>query len=91
VYSLEATLEDSTIVETYRPHDPNLSSPFVARTCIEEGPDGCLAERATLDVSRGRTERDPHVLRVCAARRALSAYLDEDVRAAFRAELAECL
>ena len=91
VYSLEATLEDSTIVETYRTHDPNQSSPFVMRTCIAEGPDGCLAERATLDVNRGRAEGDPHVLRVCAARQALHPYLDEDVRAAFRTELTECL
>jgi len=91
VYSLRATLEDATIVETYRPRDENAPSDVVSRACIAEGPEGCLAERVTLHIRVGLAQNDPHVLRVCASRRALYPYLDDNVRAAFRDELSECL
>lgn len=101
LYSLLATLEDEQIVETYRPRDANEGDRFVTRTCTDGSSprvrasgwprcDDGRAPFARLDVAAARRAGDAHAEAVCASRRALAAYLADDVRAAYARELEEC-
>jgi hypothetical protein len=99
-YSLIATLSDESVLETYRPLDPNCGRVGVTRrgapghpTTVESG-DECRADGqvtgAVLDVARGLAARDPATLALCASRRALTPYLSADVQRAYAKELSEC-
>lgn len=89
LYSILATLSDRTALETYRPRDDNEDDPFVRTECLPESPD-CRARIAELDLASGLAARDAHALAVCASRRALTPFLSDDAREAYRAELEVC-
>jgi hypothetical protein len=80
-FGLRSVFEDEGPTETYRPRDANAGDPFIARL-----PGG----RARLDMKAALAARDPHALRVCASRAALSLYFDDEARIAFRAPLRAC-
>ena len=81
LYQIAAVLHDRLPFETYRPRDANRGDPFVRRECgATETASGRCADGSIalgeLDVKRGLSAHDPHVLRVCAARLALASRLD---------------
>jgi hypothetical protein len=91
LYSLLSTLSDTSLLETYRPRDPNLTNPFVTLTCADGT--SCSTSnvrRATLQIRTALAQGNVHARAVCAARRALLPWLGADVRSAYANELTEC-
>jgi hypothetical protein len=89
LYSVLATLSSRSILETYRPHDENEDDPFVRTECVT-GSHACRTRVAVIDLSAGLAAGDSHAVAVCASRRALSPFLSDEVRLAYRAELDVC-
>ncbi|MDP3153397.1 MAG: hypothetical protein Q8N23_12035 [Archangium sp.] len=97
LFSLRSLWRDDDPVERYRPVDANVNDDFMTPVCPESEidlraqrcADGQLA-RLRIDVARGMRAADPHVERLCFARRALASRLDSEGRAAWAAQLDEC-
>ncbi|MEY4514581.1 MAG: hypothetical protein RLZZ450_6703 [Pseudomonadota bacterium] len=102
LYSLLATLTDESVVETYRPHDRNRTRAGIRYQCRDGSvartnrgfqhlacADGAVP-RARLDVAVALKAGDPRALKLCESRRALAAFLHEEVRRQFAVELAAC-
>lgn len=97
LYSLLSVFREEEPYETYRPRNLNDGDPLVGTRCTT-GPvvaprspctDGSRT-RGHLDVERGVAARDPHVLQVCASRRALAARMTTTARALVARSLASC-
>jgi len=97
LFSVLSIFSDESPVERYRPVDPNREDPFLQPVCpgSDFEPDTARCKdgkhaRLRLDVRRGASAGDSHVLQVCAARLRLAARVDEEGRKALRPLLTEC-
>jgi hypothetical protein len=102
-FQVQTVLEDEAPLETYKPLDPNLDSPFVRVSCgdgppiVERGP-GFLRARCPngrvpvghFDVADAALAGDAHALETCEARRALGRLLDGRAARTFERAIAEC-
>jgi hypothetical protein len=97
LYTVAALFRDDGPFETYRPRDPNEGDPHVVARCGKEPvsssrapcPDG-TRPHGYLDVRAGVAKRDPHVLDVCASRRALVLQMSPRARALVAEAVAAC-
>ncbi len=97
LFQVASILRDRLPFETYRPRDSNRGDPYITRMCggapvedsLDRCPGGAILE-GELNVRAAMKNEDPHAQRVCASRRALAQYWDDDGRSAFREALAEC-
>ncbi len=100
LYSLLATLNNTSAIETYKPHDPNRAQPYTSYACVAQSgastattgqqcPHGQLLY-ATYDLAQALAAHADHAQRLCRSRRQLLPHLSAQVRAAYQSELEEC-